>query len=241
MTSGVRFSLAMLLAVAVLWSIPSVSAANCPAVAANQICIDQPPVKAAMTTMPQTFAAGTRVSLRAGGCVNGGGNGWKRYVNPDPNDGGHVIFHGRAAIVPTGAGSAILPSTRFLSISPSAVFRTQVASVLQLGYEDDAGGYGDNGYANHSGGFSNQCVYDRACPAGEPAGILCGPDGYGGPAYVVLTVNPNVAPTVAATGPGSPVTGTTTLSASGSDPEGDAISYTYLIDGVPVSGPTAST
>lgn len=228
-------------AAALLAALPAAAHADCPTgLLPDEVCIDQPPVTAPQTTNRE-LTGGTSVKLRADGCVNTGAaiatgagvGGWKRYVNPDPDDGGNALFQGTAAITALTGGGNALVVTDFANIQATHVYRTPkgTTSLLKLGYDDAASGYGDNGYANHDGGLSNQCQTSFAGPPGSPPGSLFGPRGYGGPAYVVATIDPNRAPVVTAGSPGEWVSGMITLGGSATDAENDALTYSYFIDG----------
>ena len=234
--------IAVTVTVLVAW--PAGARADCPAtLASDEVCIP-PPVGAPMTTTAYQLTGGTRVKLRADGCVNTGAavagagagvGGWKRYVNPDPHDVANPLFKGFALITPTMGGSTTLGKTYFANIDPAHFYRVPagVTSFLKLGYDDAGDGYGDNGFANHDAGLGNQCQTSFAGPAGGPPGSVFGPDGYGGPAYVVVTIDPNGSPVATASSPGTWVGGVTTLNGSATDPENDGMTFSYFVDDHP--------
>ena len=227
-------------AVALLAALPDAAHASCPTgLLPDEICIDQPPVTAPLTTNRE-LTPGTRVKLRADGCVNTGAalqnagaevGGWKRFVNPDPHDVANPLFHGTAAITVFQGGAGTLNPTRFAAIDPNHVYRTPkgTRSLLKFGYDD--GTYGDNNYDNHENGLGNQCETSFAGPVGSPPGTLFGPDGYGGPAYIVATIDPNAAPVATAASPGAWVSGMITLGGTATDPENDPMTFAYSVDG----------
>jgi hypothetical protein len=230
-------AVSLFMTVVLLAALPSVSSANCPAPGANQRCLDQPPVNAASTNEPGFgFPAGSTVRFQADGCEQTGGSGatWKRYVNPDPPNGVNQ-YHGKVGIVSSVGGPVTLALTRLLDIQ-NASFRPTTASFLQVGFEDD--GYGDNSYSSHDNGTNNQCAWSSS----GPLGTFYGPFGYGGPAYIMMTTTPDQPPSVTAAQPPAFVTGPTNFSVpSSSDPEGDARTYTYLVDGAAIAAPTTAT
>ncbi len=243
--SGRRALSGLTVVIAALVAWPAAARATCPAtLAGDEVCIDQPPVGAPLTTTQYQLTGGTRVKLRADGCVNTGAGisgagagvgGWKRYVDPDPDAQGqsqNPLFQGSAAITPLTGGGNTLGQTDFANIDPAHVYRVPAGatSLLKLGYDDDFRGFGDNGYTNHDDGYDGQCVTSLTGPMGGPPGNLFGPDGYGGPAYVVVTIDPNKPPVATASSPGTWVGGVTTLNGSATDPESDGITYAYFVD-----------
>jgi hypothetical protein len=212
---------------------PAASRANCPPVGINQTCFDRPTVNQAVTNTGFTFPAGSHVSIQANGCEQTGGSGdtWKRYVNPDPPN-GNSQYHGRVGILSSVGGPTTLANSRILDIVQGAFFRVTTSSFLQVGFEDD--GFGDNNYDSHDNGNNNQCAWNTT---GFPVpGTFYGPFGYGGPAYILLTVNPNAVPVPAANKPAQFVAGLTTLSGSATDGDGDGLTLRFLVDGTDVSG-----
>jgi hypothetical protein len=212
---------------------PAAGRANCPPVGANQVCYDQPAINGSFTNTGYTFPAGSHVRIQANGCEQTGGSGdtWKRYVNPDPW-GNATQYHGLAGIYPIAAGGpATLPLTRISGIQ-GAYYRVTRASYLRVGFEDTD--YDDNNYNDHDDG-DGQCAWDTT---GSPVpGKFYNADwGYSGPAYILLTVNPNAAPGVTASQPASYVSGVTSFSGTAGDSDGDALTYRFLVDGHDVSG-----
>lgn len=124
-----------------------------------QLCrIDRPDVTVPTEDYPSVrFNAGDVVTVAAGGCVQtgGGGNTWKAYVNPDPQDTSSNapdhLYHGLISIPGATPGlvriSSVLGTTQPLRASEGS---------LRLGYEDDA--YDDNGYYTHDDGVAGQCA-----------------------------------------------------------------------------------
>jgi Beta/Gamma crystallin len=126
------------------------------------------------------FAPGDKVFVNGDGCVQtgGGGDTWKRYVNPGGGGADH-LYHGLVR-VPTGrlAGTDVGNTMtriehvvgRPITVTGEGVPESQL--VLHLGYEDDD--YTDNGYDRHDDGSEDQCKGDN------------GNDG--GPAHVTITI-----------------------------------------------------
>jgi hypothetical protein len=226
MRNAVRLTSALGLLTVLLAIQPAVGRADCPQTGTNQICYDRPAVDKAVTDTGYTFPAGSHVTIQANGCEQTGGSGdtWKRYVNPDPPNGSS--FYGLAGIYPTThGGPTTLGLTRISSIQ-GHVYRPTTQSYLQVGFKDDD--YDDNGYDSHDDGDNGQCA---------PGGSW----GYGGPAYILLTITPNAAPSVTATQPAAYVSGLTTFTGSGSDADGDTPTYHFLVDGGEVSGALTGT
>ena len=123
------------------------------------------------------FAPGDIVNVTADGCVQTGGHGstWKRYVNPSGPE-SDAIYHGLVRI-PTGTQDSALVRIntvigRQLQVTGAGVPVDQL--VLHLGYEDEDGAYGDNGYYSHDDGTEDQCAMNGTND--------------GGPAHVTVTI-----------------------------------------------------
>lgn len=149
--------------------------------------INRPPVNAHETPYPDVvFAPGDVVEVTADGCVQTGGHGntWKRYVNPSGADSGR-LYHGLVRIPTATQNSALVRINtvigRHLTVTGNGMQTSQL--VLGLGYEDEDGAYGDNGYNDHDDGTDDQC-------RSEPSQ---GKDG--GPAHITITIFRNVTPT----------------------------------------------
>ncbi len=232
MGTAARLSSVLALLTILLAIHPAVGRANCPSLGANQQCYDEPAVGQSRTNTGYTFPAGSHVKIEANGCEQTGGSGdtWKRYVNPDPWTTNPSEFYGLAGIYSSVGGATTLPTTRINSIQ-GAFYRVTTQSYLQVGFQDDD--YSDNGYNDHDDG-NGQCSWTTT---GNPVpGTFYGAYGYGGPAYILLTVNPNAAPTVTADQPAAYVSGLTTLRATGADADGDTLTYHFLVDGQDASG-----
>jgi hypothetical protein len=238
MRHAARLSTALGLLTVLLAIHPAVGRANCPQpLGANQVCVDEPPVNQATTDLKQTtFPAGSHVSIQANGCEQTGGSGdtWKRYVNPDPwSDPNN--YHGEAGIYPSAGGSPTLSLTRIRNINAGTIYRVTSPSYLRVGFEDSD--YTDNNYNDHDDG-DGQCSWTTT---GNPVpGTFYGSYGYGGPAYILLTVTPNAVPTASVEQPAVNVSGTTTFQGSGSDGD-DNPAYQWLIDGQVVPGATGES
>jgi hypothetical protein len=127
--------------------------------------IDQPNVRQLDTEFPEIrFQPLDKVYIRAGGCVQTGGMGktWKRYVNPDFYGGGDAdrLYRGLITIptVPPGPSSPIaaLYEMELQVVRPAPGDDTS-DWFLHLGYKDQDGDYGDNGYDDHDNGTDDQC------------------------------------------------------------------------------------
>jgi hypothetical protein len=119
--------------------------------------IDYPSVDRQLTDYPAvTFNPGDVVTLNASGCVQTGGFGndtWKRYLNPDDDDGRlDSQYYGTVQI--TGVTGDNTPQSLKHWVGPP--FTVVNGGHLALGYVDD--GLGDNGYWNHDDGVNDQCV-----------------------------------------------------------------------------------
>jgi len=134
-----------------------------------------PLVTARFTRSGITLLEGDRVSIRACGCVQTGGEGdtWKRYVNPSGPD-SDKLYHGAVAtdnfiiIPPAGnpapccRSSPTIPGTLRISDMIDAQnrgfqFQIRKQTTLTLAYEDGVKDYGDNGYEGHDDGTEQQC------------------------------------------------------------------------------------
>jgi hypothetical protein len=115
--------------------------------------IDEPVVTQHEFTYPFSFLPGDHVTVEAGGCVQVGGHGltWKRYVDPAADN---DLYHGLIT-VPTATGEL----ERLVNvIGRQIVIGGRGPAPLKLGYEDEDGAYGDNGYYAHDNGTGNQCL-----------------------------------------------------------------------------------
>jgi hypothetical protein len=158
---------------------PARAAASCSRPFRNtKVCrIDQPVVTAPATAYPDvTYQPGDTITVEAGGCVQTGGFGktWKLYVNPQ-GDNSDRLYHGLIWLPGATSGmQRIGVSSQVFHVSSSI---SSKSTVLHLGYEDDQGQYGDNGYYSHDDGTGDQCKNV-------------------GNAYVVLTIVHNAQPIV---------------------------------------------
>ena len=130
-------------------------------------------------SLPGIFlAAGDLITLDADGCVQTGGSGdtWKRYLNPQ-GDNADRLYHGLLGVrnVIKQDGTMLIADTRIQDIRLQPLWVPAV-QVLRLGYEDD--NYDDNGYWGHDNGDPEQCNLD-------------GSHGFGGNAFVILTIQHN--------------------------------------------------
>ncbi len=136
--------------------------------------IDYPNVLAVSTGYPQiTFLPGDIVSFAAGGCAQSGGSGrtWKNIVNPINPDFVDEYF---ALIQIPGAPGGIGALQRigtFLAPNQTEWPVGTKATFPVVGYQDEPGDYGDNGYYSHDNGDSNQCLSTLTDQAGGPAFI----------------------------------------------------------------------
>lgn len=120
------------------------------------------------------FQPGDLVKVTAGGCVQTGGIGktWKRYVNPSGKDADHLYFGTITIPGVTAPGFPVRISAAKTYSIPAGVKSPNNA--LILGYKDENGGYGDNGYSGHDDGDNDQCKE--------------GPGKDGGPAWVTVVI-----------------------------------------------------
>jgi hypothetical protein len=138
------------------------------------IRIDQPRVDIAVDDVPSiTFKPGDSVKFLAGGCVQTGGAGstWKNYINPYNPDSVNE-YYGLLQI--PGAQGAIGSLQRDAAVMAPFQSHWPVGDKpthLVLGYQDEAGDYGDNGYYAHDDGNNNQCAATLPNEAGGPAWI----------------------------------------------------------------------
>lgn len=128
--------------------------------------IDRPNPTQPSTEYPQiTFQPGDTVTIHAGGCVQSGGVGktWHQYVTPTGGDADRY-YHGLITIpFATGVLERI---QKYWNKSVHIADTAPVAKLhLQLGFEDEKGGYGDNGYYSHDDGPNNQCAGSEGGPA----------------------------------------------------------------------------
>src|SRR5262249_21879466 len=87
---------------------------------------------------------------------------------------------------------------------------------------------------------NGQCAWDFTGPITGDA-YYNSAFGYSGPAYILLTVDPNAAPVPTAGQPHAYVSGTTTLTGSASDADADPLTYQFLIDGHAVPGASGTS
>jgi hypothetical protein len=130
------------------------------------IRIDRPNPQQHSTEYPQiTFQPGDTITIHAGGCVQSGGHGntWHRYVNPSGGDADR-LYHGLITI-PFATG-VLERVQKYWNSSVHIADNAPVARLhLQLGFDDESGGYGDNGYYSHDDGPGNQCTGSDGGPA----------------------------------------------------------------------------
>lgn len=137
-----------------------------PAGVDQMIRIDRPNPKQPSTEYPGvTFQPGDTVTIHAGGCVQSGGfgNTWHRYVNPSGGDSDRY-YHG---LITIPFATAVLERIqKYWNHSVHIADNAPAAKLhLQLGFEDESGGYGDNGYSNHDDGPNDQCKGSDGGPA----------------------------------------------------------------------------
>ncbi len=134
------------------------------------------------------FKPGDSIKVTAGGCVQSGGMGstWHLYVNPQggssptyysgtifipgaiPLDSGDVTGYPRIGgyVYQLQGGDARTgykygPTLQIPAELPDTLKKAGFTSndfFLHLGFEDEAGDYGDNGYYSHDNGPNNQCL-----------------------------------------------------------------------------------
>jgi hypothetical protein len=128
------------------------------------IRIDRPNPTRASTPYAITFQPGDTVTIHAGGCVQGGGGGktWRQYVNPTESDGRY--YHGLITI--PFATDNLARIQRYWNQQVHIPDTAPASDLkLQLGYEDEPGKYGDNGYYSPDDGPGNQCAGTQGGPA----------------------------------------------------------------------------
>ena len=128
--------------------------------------IDRPNPKQPSTAYPSvTFQPGDTVTIHAGGCVQSGGHGntWHRYVNPSGGDADH-LYHG---LITIPFATETLARIQKYWNKPVHIADTAPAGKLhlELGFEDEKGAYGDNGYYSHDDGPGGQCHGSGGGPA----------------------------------------------------------------------------
>jgi hypothetical protein len=134
--------------------------------------IDQPMVVLPQVVIPQIkMLAGDKLSFRAGGCAQSGGFGktWKNFLNPYNPDLVNLYF-GKVQVMNAPDGLGVLQ--RLSIFMPPDQKEWSVGDKpgsLIIGYQDQPGDYGDNGYWGHDDGDNNQCVADLPNEAGGPA------------------------------------------------------------------------
>jgi len=130
------------------------------------IRIDHPNPTQPTTSYPTvTFQPGDTVTIHAGGCVQSGGHGntWHRYVNPSGGDADH-LYHGLITI--PFATENLARIQKYWNKSVHIADSAPVAKLhLELGFEDEQGAYGDNGYYSHDNGPGDQCAGSDGGPA----------------------------------------------------------------------------
>ena len=125
--------------------------------------IDRPNVRVADDPFPSMlFQPGDTITFVAGGCVQTGGSGqtWKSYVNPSGAQADH-LYSGTVQI--TGIIPSVERIAGVIQNSPWPVGsgntpQNLAQAFLHLGYQDQNGDYGDNGYYSHDNGNNNQCL-----------------------------------------------------------------------------------
>ena len=111
--------------------------------------------------------ANSKITVKACGCVQTGGIGktWKRYVNPAGPKSDH-LYRGLIRVSdPAKLGLTTSPTVPGLvriqdlmaAQSAGRYWTVNKATTLVLGYEDESGAYGDNGYSGHDDGNPEQC------------------------------------------------------------------------------------
>lgn len=127
--------------------------------------IDKPNPTQPATEYPQiTFQPGDTITIHAAGCVQGGGKGLttRQYVAPIDSD--ERYYHG---LITIPFATNLL--TRIQNVLNQSVHIPDTAPAdklhLQLGYEDEKGAYGDNGYYSFDKGPGNQCAGSLGVPA----------------------------------------------------------------------------
>lgn len=127
--------------------------------------IDKPYPKQAATEYTQiTFQPGDTITIHAGGCVQGGGHGLttRQYVNPIDSD--ERYYHGQITI--PFATEVLARIEKYWNKSVHIPDTAPADKLhLQLGYEDENGAYGDNGYYSFDKGPGNQCAGALGVPA----------------------------------------------------------------------------
>lgn len=130
------------------------------------IRIDRPNPKQPSTSYPSiTFQPGDTVTIHAGGCVQSGGHGntWHRYVNPSGGD-ADKLYHGLITI--PFATETLARIQKYWNQSVHIADNAPLAKLhLELGFEDEKNGYGDNGYYSHDDGPGGQCSGSEGGPA----------------------------------------------------------------------------
>lgn len=129
--------------------------------------IDQPDLTKPRTLYPSViFKKYDEVIVHAGGCVDTGGilpsinRTWKRYVNPTGRDADR-LYHGRISIPGATGGLVRISSVEglHLVVNKFPAHDDESPVVLQLGYEDEEGRYGDNRYdTKQDAGTEKQCA-----------------------------------------------------------------------------------
>ncbi len=118
--------------------------------------IHEPKVTQPSESFPQiVLHGGDQVYFTAHGCAQTGGHGktWKRYLNPSGDESGEY-YHGLISIpgVTKGLEQMSKYNAKYMVIPKNIA-----AVTLVLGYSDQNGGYGDNGYWGHDDGTGDQC------------------------------------------------------------------------------------
>jgi hypothetical protein len=127
--------------------------------------IDKPNPKQPAADYSQIrFQPGDTITIHAGGCVQGGGSGLTTRLYVDPIDSDERYYHGLITI-PFATG--LLVQIKSVLSQPVHIPDTAPAASLhlQLGYQDENGAYGDNGYYSFDKGRGNQCAGSLGVPA----------------------------------------------------------------------------
>lgn len=134
------------------------------------------------------FKPGDTIVITAGGCVQTGGSGatWKSYVYPT-GDSAETYYSGMASVpgvIQYGRLAGIVGKTWTVGKPTDPSLEKQL--YLTLGYQDEPGDYGDNGYYAHDNGNNNQCanvgpawveikVVSKLSGGGTQAGVVWSP------------------------------------------------------------------
>jgi hypothetical protein len=162
----------------------------CQTSGSTQTCtITEPNVTQHQTTYPTIlFHPGSFVTVHAGGCVQSGGSGqtWHRYVDPSGPDADH-LYHGLISFPGSGGLIRFSPASQTTAGWTFQLAKNAPDNVsLSLGFEDQDGDYGDNGYWGHDrdNGPNGQCPV----PGTQFADL-------GKPAWVTIVISTTGTPT----------------------------------------------